>query len=169
MLNLLYVLLWYFLTNLLTSVKFLFVVSTLYLSLARLRSLTRENRYVLAAELPSLVFRLLFLHLKIQTVHCYRHQQLSYILIILYYSTISWWSELILVAIVQVIAWTLFVSCAGTDCEGVICTELECPSLQYIPLGQCCPVCAGEQTYFFTLQSHSTMRSALIWGRVLIS
>jgi hypothetical protein len=30
------------------------------------------------------------------------------------------------------------------DCRFVICPEVECVTQTYIPLGQCCPVCAGK-------------------------
>ena len=33
--------------------------------------------------------------------------------------------------------------CDGDACAGVLCPDVECEN-QYIPLGQCCPVCPGK-------------------------
>lgn len=40
---------------------------------------------------------------------------------------------------------------AGDDCAGVICVEKECQTHNYIPLGECCPVCAGKYIFVMLL------------------
>jgi hypothetical protein len=40
---------------------------------------------------------------------------------------------------------------ADNDCDRVECPEIDCPGDQYIPLGGCCSVCAGEVTIFPSL------------------
>lgn len=37
-----------------------------------------------------------------------------------------------------------FLSSGNDDCAGVVCPEVECETQQYIRLGECCPVCAGQ-------------------------
>jgi hypothetical protein len=37
-----------------------------------------------------------------------------------------------------------FISSGNDDCAGVVCPEVECETQQYIRLGECCPVCAGQ-------------------------
>ena len=34
--------------------------------------------------------------------------------------------------------------CPGSNCDEVECPEIQCGTQQYIPLGQCCPICAGK-------------------------
>jgi hypothetical protein len=35
----------------------------------------------------------------------------------------------------------------GLDCQYVVCPEIDCATQSYVPLGQCCPVCAGETIF----------------------
>ena len=32
----------------------------------------------------------------------------------------------------------------GDPCDGIVCPALVCEGEQYVPLGQCCPVCPGD-------------------------
>lgn len=125
------------------------MASMFSLHLERLLSLTWKNRHA-TGQLPSLMLH--FLHLNIQTVYYYNNQKLSSNLV----ETSATYCTLLTSPVKRNWAAGLnkFLSCTGSNCEGVVCTELECPSLQYIPLGQCCPICAGEQTNLFTLQTH---------------
>ena len=34
--------------------------------------------------------------------------------------------------------------CFKEDCAGVVCPQIECQTQQYIPLGECCSICAGN-------------------------
>lgn len=61
--------------------------------------------------------------------------------------------------------WHFIFPPSSGSCDGVVCPEVQCETQQYIRLGECCPVCAGQ----FHFQKKSSQRSIVLCSMSLLS